>query len=173
MIARSLRGLLAATVLVAAVSAAAEAQDRQVEVRLDLVSLQTSDGTTLVQLGFPGAVAVGFYMNDNLALEPQLSLNFISSDAGDGGFHSLGLFAPYYFKGDGGKTGLFLSPGLLLRKGTGDLDTDTQLDYGIDLGLKMAMRDRISSRLALTFRDGDSTNEAIIGATFGIGIFFR
>jgi hypothetical protein len=174
MIARSLRGLVAATVLVAAVSTAAEAQEgRQVEIRLDFASLQTSDGTTAVGVDFPGSVAVAFYMNQSFALEPRVGLNFISGDGFSGNVLQAGLFAPYYFAGDFGKTGFFLAPGVTVSKGSGDLEFEAQTDYGADLGIKLAMRDRISSRIALTFRDGDSSTEAVIGASFGIGFFFR
>jgi hypothetical protein len=174
MIARSLRGLVAAAVLVAAVSAAAEAQEgRQVEIRLDFASLQTSDGSTAVSLEFPGTVAVGFYMNQNFALEPRVGLRFISSDLVSGNILEAGVFAPYYFAGDFGKTGVFVAPGVTVSKGSGDLEYDAQTDYGVDLGIKLAMRDRISSRIALTFRDGDSSPDPVIGATFGIGYFFR
>jgi hypothetical protein len=172
MMARAIRGLAAATLLVAVASPLA-AQARQKEIRLDFVTLQTSDGATLINAGFPGTVALGIYMNKNIALEPQVGITNVSSDFVDGTTFGAGLFVPYYFAGDFGKSGLFLSPGIQLSKGSGDFETDTQVDYGVDLGFKKTHKERVSFRIAATFRDGDSSTDAVIGGVFGIGLFWR
>lgn len=169
------RGTLLA-VAIAMVGAAANpvaAQGRDKEIRLDMIGFETSDGNTAILAGFPGTVALAFYMNPNFALEPQVAIVNVNSDFGDGTVFGFGLFAPWYFKGDAGRTGFFVSPGLQYSKGTGDMETDGEMDYGVDLGLKMSYRERISTRLALTYRDGDSYGEAAIGATFGVGLFWR
>ncbi len=172
MIARAIRGIAAATLLLA-VTSPLSAQARQKEIRLDFVSLQTSDGTTAISAAFPGTVALGIYMNKNIALEPQFGITSISSDFADGTTFGAGLFVPYYFAGDFGKSGLFISPGIEISKGSGDFETETMVDYGVDLGFKKTHRDRVSLRIAATLRDGDSANEAVIGGVFGIGLFWR
>jgi hypothetical protein len=149
-----------------------QAQGRSLELRVDFASLQTSDGNTVLGLEFPGSLAMAFYMNQQFALEPSAQFVHVSDDNDNNSdtFFALGMFFPFYFNRDMGHTGLFLSPGLLLSKFSGD---DTNLDFGIDVGWKWRLRDRISSRFAFTVRDGDSTDDAILGATFGLGFFWR
>lgn len=170
------RGTLAAVALamVAATADPLAAQGRQKEIRLDFVSLQTSDGNTRLDASFPGGLAVAFYMNESVAIEPRFALDFQSGDGiAEGTVFSAGLFVPFYLAGDTGRSGFFLSPGIELMKGTGDREFDTQVNYGLDAGMKMTRNDRVSTRLALTLRDGDSFGDPVIGAVFGIGLFWR
>lgn len=147
-----------------------QAQGRSLELRTDFISLENSDDVTRLALVFPGNLAMAFYMNEQFALEPSAAISHVSTDGDDNTAWALGMFFPFYFNRDMGRTGLFLSPGLLLSDFGGD---DTNVDFGLDVGWKWRLRDRISSRLALTFRDGDSTDDAIIGLTWGIGLFWR
>lgn len=167
--------VVAAATLFAAGASPLAAQSREKEIRLDFATVTTSDGRTEVGLGYPGTFALGIYMNENLAIEPQLGFRYFSdSDADtDGGELSAGVFAPWYFNGDTGRSGLFLSPGVTLTKGIGDNDTDALFDYGLDLGVKMGRSDRVSTRLALTLRDGDRFTDPALGASFGLGMFWR
>lgn len=166
--------LVAAVALAAAAVNPVGAQGRDKEIRLDMLGFSSSDGTTTIQAAFPGMVAFAIYMNQNFAIEPQVGLGFTSGDGDSNGAIGLGVFAPWYFKGDAGRTGFFVSPGVELVKFTGDnAPDDAFIDYGVDVGLKMAFRERISTRLALTYRDGDSHLESEIGARFGVGLFWR
>ncbi len=169
------RGTLAAVALamVAATADPLMAQGRQKEIRLDFLSLQTSDGDFTVTGMFPGSVALAFYMNPNVAIEPQIGVGFVSGDDFSGTELSAGLFVPFYLSGDTGRSGFFLSPGMSVSKGTGDIEYEARVDYGIDFGMKMTRNDRVSSRLALTLRDGDNFSDTTLGATFGIGLFWR
>lgn len=171
--ARLLRGLVAATVLAAVVSTTATAQDgRQYEVRMDFVSVLTSDGATQIGVAFPGQLALGIYLNQNIAIEPSVGYQHFSNGASGGDLH-VGLALPYYFAGDFGKTGFFIAPAVSMNKGTGDFDTDAQVNYGVDAGIKVTYRDRISTRWAAVLRDGDSFGEMAFGVSAGVGIFFR
>lgn len=174
------RGTLAAVALamVAVTADPLAAQGRQKEIRLDFLSLQTSDGNTAIAAGFPGSVALAFYMNPNVAIEPQVGILYTSTEDAAGNDESGtiltgGLFVPFYFNNDMGRSGMFISPGLEISKGTGDSEFDARVDYGVDVGMKMTRSDRISSRLALTLRDGDSFGDPVLGAVFGIGLFWR
>lgn len=171
-----LRGsMFFAAVALAAAASPAGAQTRDKEIRLDFASVTTSDGRTEIGLGYPGTLALGIYMNNNFALEPQLGFRYESdSDADtDGGAINAGVFAPWYFNGDMGRTGLFLSPGVMFVKGIGDDDSDVLVDYGVDFGVKLGRSERVSTRLALTMRDGDRFSDPAFGATFGVGMFWR
>ena len=174
------RGTLAAVALamVAATADPLAAQGRQKEIRLDFLTLQTSDGDFAIGGAFPGSIALAFYMNPNVAIEPQLGLLFVSGEDALGNDFSgtelsAGVFVPFYLRGDTGRSGFFMSPGLLISKGTGDLESDAAVDYGIDVGMKMTRNDRVSTRFAVTLRDGDSFADATLGATFGVGLFWR
>lgn len=174
------RGTLAAVALamVAATADPLAAQGRQKEIRLDMLALETSDGNTGITAAFPGTVAIAFYMSPNVAIEPQVGIAFVSGEDNlgndfSGSVLSAGLFVPFYFNNDMGRSGLFISPGLAVSKGTGDLETDALVDYGVDVGMKMTRNERVSTRLALTLRDGDSSADAVLGASFGIGLFWR
>lgn len=173
---RSIRwaALLSALVLAPALSAnTLQAQGRPMEIRLDFIGVETSDGDTFLNLEFPGSVALAFYMTPQFAIEPKVFFANFSSDDVDGSFYGAGLFFPFYLTADNGKSGFFISPGLELSGGSGDFDQDSQVDYGIDLGVKNPVRENISLRFALTLRDGDSYNKAAFGATFGIGLHWR
>lgn len=165
--------LLPALVVASAVTShSVMAQGRPLEIRADFASLESNDGRTVIALKFPGSLAMAFYMNQQFAIEPSISVTSLSGD-NDGTLYGAGLFFPFYFKADEGRSGFFVSPGAMVSGGSGDYDRDASFDYGVDLGIKMPLRERISSRLALTIRDGDSYNDLTFGATFGIGFFWR
>ena len=149
------------------------AQGKPLEIRVDFVSIETSDGDTDIGIEFPGSLAMAFYFSNQLALEPGLMIRNINTDAGNATLFGAGLFAPFYFKADEGKSGLFIAPGVVFTKATGDFESDALVDYGVDFGIKLPVKDRISTRLALTFRDGDSSDKAVIGASVGVGFFWR
>jgi hypothetical protein len=162
------------------VASAAQAQDRrEKELRIDLVGLQSVDGTTVLDIGLPGTVALGIYMNNKIAIEPMVNFLSISGDGNSANQLSVGVFVPYYFKGDTGRNGLFLSPGLLYSKIGGDNPQDGTVDFGVDVGLKKSMRDNVSMRFAVGVRTGDSyedingDSQIGIAAAFGIGVFWK
>jgi hypothetical protein len=174
------RNTMLATALLLAATTTAEAQARrEKELRIDLVGFQTADGNTEFGIGLPGTVALGIYMNKNIAIEPLIQFNNFSGDGFSGGIMQAGVFVPYYLKGDAGRSGLFVSPGLLYGKGTGDLESDGTFDFGVDVGVKKVMRDNVVMRIAGNLRTGDSYEDANgdsvigFGATFGIGIFWK
>lgn len=167
-----LRRAVALGALVAVSASVAQAQLKVEEIRLDLATFQTVDGSSLLGVAAPGEVAIGIYLNDNLAFEPRVGFTNVSPDGADSfSVLEFGLFAPYYLAGDRGHNGLFIAPGLTISKMT---DIDAMIDFGADIGYKKAMNDKVSWRAAGLIRTGDSTNdELLIGGTFGFSIFWR
>jgi hypothetical protein len=161
---------VAALVALAAGATSAEAQigGRQVEVRLDMVQLQLDP--TALELAVPGSAAVGVYLSNRVAVEGRVG--FFSSKIDDETFSGFGLgaFVPFYLKGDAGRSGLFVAPGLEFNKFK---DMDAMVDYGVDVGLKLKKSEMLSWRVAATLRDGDSYGDMALGATLGLGIFFK
>ena len=166
---------LVAALAVSAAPASAQVMSKQKEIRIDLISVTGEDGAggVGVDTGFPGTLAFGIYVNDHIAIEPQLSLKFFATYYVKGGFLGAGLFVPYYVAGDMGRTGFFVSPGLMLNKGVGDFDSEMLVDYGIDVGLKRAWKEHLTQRFALTLRDGDSHASIEYGVTAGIAFHWR
>ena len=167
-----LRRAVAVASLVAVSASVAQAQVKVEEIRLDLVGFQTQDGYREFGVGAPGAVAIGIYLNDKIALEPSIAFaNIKIGDFDAENIIQFGLFAPYYLAGDRGKSGLFLAPGLNITK-VGD--ADAAIDFGADVGYKKPISDKVSWRAAAGIRTGDSTaDELRIGGTFGFSIFWR
>lgn len=163
---------VAALVGASAVSAQAQMGGLKVEeIRIDLASINITNGTFL-EAGIPGSLALGVYLNDKLALEPTLGFAYLKPDgAADGtSVVSLGVFAPYYFAGDRGHSGLFVAPGVSITKVT---DIDAAIDFGADIGFKGKMSDKVSWRAAAQLRDGDSFTDASIGGSFGLSVWWR
>jgi hypothetical protein len=163
---------VAALVGASAVSAQAQMGGLKVEeIRIDLASINITNGTFL-QAGLPGSVALGIYLNDKLALEPTLGFAYFKPDGAPDGTTvlSLGVMAPFYFAGDRGHSGLFVAPGVMIGKVS---DQDAAIDFGVDLGFKGKMSDKVSWRAAAQLRDGDSFGDASIGGVFGLSVFWR
>ncbi len=174
------RKTVLATALLVAVSSMAQAQERrEKELRIDLVQIESVDGTTVANVGVPGSVALGIYMNNKIAIEPVVNFLSISGDGNSGNELTFGVFVPYYFRGDTGRNGLFVSPGLLYGKIGGDNPQDGTLDFGVDVGMKKSMRDNVAMRFAVGVRTGDSYEDVNgdsqigIGASFGISVFWK
>lgn len=166
------RRVVAVGALVAVSAGALQAQVRVEEIRLDVISFVTQDGYRELSIGAPGAAAIGIYLNDNLSLEPSVFISNIKfGDADAVNAFGLGVFAPYYFAGDRGRSGLFVAPGLQIMKFG---DADAMIDFGADVGFKKPMSDKVSWRAAAGLRTGDSTGDELqVGASFGFSVFFR
>lgn len=165
--------LTSALALLASAGAAPAQAQNPIELRATFFRFQTSDGNNALQLVFPGALAMAFYMNQQVAIEPGISLTRFEDDDDDSlTLLTLGLFLPIHFQ-PGGRQGFFVAPGIELSHTSADVADDTSLDLGLDAGVKWAVRDRISTRLAFTIRDGDSSDDAVLGLTFGVGLFWR
>lgn len=167
-----IRRAVAVASLVVVSASVAQAQLKVEEIRVDVAGLSLRGGNTGLNVGIPGRVALGVYLNDKIALEPTLGLNYFKPDGGDASTEiTLGVFAPYYLAGDRGRNGLFVAPGVEITKVT---DVDARIDFGADVGYKKAMNDKVSWSLAGTVRAGDSYDpDSMIGARFGFSVFWR
>lgn len=154
---------------------------------MDALSYERSTGRSTIDLRFPGAAAIALYLNNNVALETRVVGFRRTSTDGAGNVPSItstnvsaALFAPVHFGNARGRRGLFIAPGLLVNRSTFDTEADvtisprssTNVNYGLDLGVKHTLQGRVSLRHALTFRAGDNIAETY-GVTSGISIFFR
>jgi hypothetical protein len=169
------RCFLASIVLLPVVAPHAAAQTNIVdvveEIRIDLAGLSTTNGTRLFG-GIPGAIALGIYVSDAVALEPRASFEYVNPDVkpeGESGSLNLdfGVYAPVYFSGNRGRSGIFVAPGISITKRA---DTDATIDVGADIGYKVRSSDRLSWRVAAELRNFDQME---LGGRFGLSIFWR
>jgi hypothetical protein len=173
------RSTMLATALLLAATTVQAQERREKELRVDFVGFQSADGNTQFGIGLPGTVALGIYLNKNIAIEPMLQFDSFSGDGFSATMMQVGVFVPYYLKGDAGRSGLFISPGLMYGKAGGDLDSDGTIDFGVDVGVKKSLRDNVVMRIAGNIRTGDNYEDANgdsvigFGATFGLGIFWK
>jgi hypothetical protein len=167
-----LRRTVAVAALVALSAGAVEAQLSVEEIRLDVASFQSYDGFRALSVAGPGSVAIGVYLNDNIAIEPAFIFANTKQDPFDAvNFVAFSVFAPYYLAGDRGRSGVFIAPGLQWSKFG---DNDAAIDFGADIGYKKPINDKVSWRAAANIRTGDSTNDDLsIGGTFGFSIFWK
>jgi hypothetical protein len=183
----SLRAVPVAFALLAALPDLAHAQSKQIELRIDALTYERTTGRSSFDVRVPGAAAIAWYLNDNVALESRLiGLRRTTSEAAAGvpSFTTTTLtaavFAPVHFGSRRGRSGFFAAPGLIVNAASvktsanvlGSPGSNTTVNYGLDVGFKHTLQGRVSLRHALTYRTGDNLADKY-GATSGISIFFR
>jgi len=149
-----------------------QAQVRVEEIRVDVARLGIAGSRSAADVGVPGSVALALYLNDKLALEPTLGVRYVDPENAEGtATVSLGVFAPYYFAGDRGRSGLFVAPGLMISKAT---EEDLAIDLGAEVGVKKAISPKVSWAFAGTILAGDSYDpDVLLGARLGLSVFWR
>lgn len=161
-----IKSILAGAVMVFGLTSGVSAQGIKLqELRLNVADVNLSNGTS-INLNFPSSASAGFFFNDKVALEPTVGI-YAEEDYN---FLSVGAALAYYVNGDHGKAGLFVAPNLNLLKSKG---TDSQVNYGADVGYKIAMRDNLSARVAGTVRDGDFYDDPAFGVSLGFSFYIN
>jgi hypothetical protein len=183
-------GALTAALFTLCIARALDAQqkERQIEVRIDGITVAYDKQVTVVDFRFPGAAAVGLYLNDIVSIELRtLGLSRTQIDASNDrraiGVTGIGVeaFVPIHFNRTArGRRGFFIAPGFGITRtsvsGGGDnlFDTPnrTAASVALDIGFKHTLKGRVSFRHAITLREGDDVVSQY-GASSGISIFFR
>jgi hypothetical protein len=172
-----------ACAIVLLVSTEAKAQ-RPIELGIDAgVSIGLGDNSVTV-INIPAqAFRIGFFFDDNVSLEPKLSLNTItgSGDTFTSYLFELGLLYHFYRESNGRRvyppTGLrsafYVRPfaGIV---GTSDGDSDSDGILGAGIGMKVPLVSRLASRFEANFahRFGDASQNQI-GLLAGLSFFTR
>jgi|CXWL01.1.fsa_nt_gi hypothetical protein len=162
----NIKSMFAGAVMVFGLATGVNAQGLKLEeLRLNVASLNLTGGTSF-DFEFPGSASAGFFFNEQMALEPSVGV-FARK-----GYNQIGAAAAlaYYFNGDHGKAGLFVAPTVEFFKAKG---VDASVNYGGDVGFKVAMRDNVSARLAGTIRDGDDYTDVAFGASLGFSFYIN
>jgi len=170
-------------ILVAGLSAAmigiAGAQQRPIELGLDAGLGITTTDPSVVTISFPiQSFRVGFFVSDQLSLEPQVAWNLLKVSDADAVYTlgaELGLL--YHFSADQDRSRLHVRPlaGVSLFGGGGD--TASQFSAGGALGVKFPVRNRLGLRLEGGVRYGFESDEfssaTTIFAAFGFSFMAR
>lgn len=177
---RSIRTALTLSVLTALLAEPGVAQSvkRPLELRVQVAGVTVGDDFTNISASLPGALAFAWYLTPRVAIEPRAGIAFNSvevtpGDKRSGGSYSLGAFVPLYLRAEGGRSGLFIAPGIAVTDLFGDFDGPRVVQGGLDIGLKRRMGERMATRWALELRDRDSDDEVTIGGSFGLSFFWR
>ena len=175
--------LLWATFL--AVSSNQALAQRPIELGIDAgVSVGLGDNSVTV-INIPAqAFRIGFFFDDNMSLEPKLSLNTITGSGATltSYLFELGLLYHFYREGygrrvsppSGLRSAFYVRPfvGIVGTSGGGSSSTDAVLGAGI--GMKVPLVSRLASRFEANFahRFGDASQNQI-GLLAGLSFFTR
>ena len=156
----------------------AQSGKRPLELRVQLVGVTVAEKVTSGSVSLPGSFAMAWYLGERVALEPRVSLGYASyetpsGETQSGGSLGVGAFLPLYLRADGGRSGLFVAPGISISEPLGDVGGSRAVSGGVDLGLKRRLGERMATRWALELRDRDYDDEITIGGSFGISFFWR
>lgn len=168
-----LRTAIAVLLMALLRTTAGAAQSNPLEIRLDIVTLLTSGDRSRLEVGFPRFLAMAFYLDERVAFEPRVGVVRESDGSGSVTRWSAGMFLPVHFSPGDARRGPFAAPGVEISKRSGDVPSDALLDFGVDLGYKLPLRERLSARIALLLRDGDSSSESVLGGSVGVSLFWR
>jgi hypothetical protein len=165
---------------------------RPIELGIDAaLRYRSADDANLTSFDVPiPSVRVGFFLSDQLSLEPfgrigwqRVSIEdpFPGQDDSDSfTTYDLGVGALFHFSPDRTRSQPYVRPFLGLSGfsgGGGDDDSASQLSFGAGIGLKMPVADRLGWRIEANYtRLGeDEPFEAgnVFGIQFGLSFFTR
>jgi len=160
----------------------AGAQEKGVELGVGMLgwtNTSCSGCTSVSTIGTGGMyVASAFYLNSQLAIEPILTVSYVSG----GGSHEtdwgLGVGVPIYFSSTWGHKGWFVEPGATYRSlscsgcTTEDQSSlDVALGYKAPIGKEAALR--ISALYDYGFKTSDIPQTNTFGLQFGLSVFLH
>jgi hypothetical protein len=174
--------LSAASVVVALAicASAAAAQNsapagKTVELGIDAVIATTLGGDKYTTVAIPNAdFRVGFYVNNNLSIEPRVAINSVSGGGSTYTAYKGELGVLYHFvPSTRVGAGPYVRPfaGFLGESGDG---SQTQLDLGVGVGTKIPFGDRMATRIEANYAHLSSTDydNSVNQLAFSIGISF-
>jgi hypothetical protein len=170
--------LSTALLAISASTAAAQATQagNPVELGMDAVVATSLGDTRITTVSIPNAeFRVGFFLSNNVSIEPRLGITSIS---GDGTFTSykgeLGVL--YHFGGERVGSGVYVRP-FAGFTGYSSAGSDTQANAGIGLGVKIPFAERLATRIEANYVHGfssdmgDGNNQ--LAASIGLSFFTR
>jgi hypothetical protein len=131
-----------------------------------------------------GVIRAGFFLTPNIALEPAFGLHYehVGEVSTSGTVFDVAL--PIYLTGTRRENQIFIRPVVGLNHissdatSTNDVDrSDTQINVGVGLGIKMPLSDRFAARFEAQYRHAPKSDERSaydqIAALAGISVYVR
>ena len=131
-----------------------------------------------------GVIRAGFFLTPNIALEPAFGLHYqhVGDFTTSGTVFDIGL--PIYLTGSRRENQIFIRPVVGLNyissdpsDAAGNSTSDTQLNIGVGLGIKMPLSDRFAARFEAQYRHAPKSDERSaydqIAALAGISVYVR
>lgn len=178
------RTALLAVAATVGLAAGARAQ-RPVELGVDgTIARVTSDGGDATVIAVPfGRVRAGFFLNDQVSIEPRLGFNWVDYEGSSETDLTLGLGLVYQFQTDPAAVRPFIEAGgqmqyVKVSVDAIDLDeSDTQFALGGGVGVKVPMVSRLDLRLEgfvqYAFESDQLFSTTTFGALFGLSFYTR
>ena len=166
-----------ALVLTATTADAQKSSPRPIELGMDGGISVGFDNPNVTTVSLPvQALRVGFFMNDNISLEPRVNFNSVSGGGVSVRSYALELGALYHLGGYSKGSGLYVRPFAGIAGVGGDLGSGSDAFLGAGVGVKLPFANRrLATRLEANFGHaftdvGGSNN---LGLLFGVSLFHR
>jgi hypothetical protein len=188
---------IAAAVLVVSTSAnaqtrgatrsSARSQSRLIELGLDGTMAFGMGDVKTTQINLPfNQLRAGFYLNDQISIEPSVSLNYTKASAGGVSASSnsidLGASMLWHLNTDRSQNQWYIRPGIdMLHLGAsstgGASDSENQFGLGAAFGLKMPLLSRMATRFEVGLQHRLETDnipsQTFLGFSAGFSFFTR
>jgi hypothetical protein len=186
----------AATVFVHVHAAGAQRQSTLVELGIDASFARQSfhsepnaNGqeitTTVNTIDIPlGVIRAGFFVTENVAIEPAFGLRYQRVGDNNNSETVFDVGVPIYLSPNRRENQVFIRPvvGLLhvssdASSAGGPANSDTQVNVGVGLGIKLPMSDRFATRFEAQYRHASRSDRLLaydqIAALAGISVYVR
>jgi hypothetical protein len=190
------KGLVAAGLGLALTATVVEAQKPGVELGIGLAgfSMISPDGGDKISvfnvgtasfggvaLSSGGGVTAAFYLNEMIAIEPQLGFGTAKPEGSDAtSILSLTVGVPIYLKKEWGKGGgLYVTPFVGMSKISQSGSSSSQNHFGANVGTKLRITDQVFWNIHAGLDMGmENTDDGIpsttaFGAGFGLNVYLR
>jgi hypothetical protein len=148
------------------------AQGHPVELGIDAGGTFDLSGGNAVAIGVPVQdLRAGFYLTDNVSIEPRMALNYLDGDGGDAVVTVAAQLGPViHFTPDRARAQGYVRPfGGLTFIHIGS-ESDAQVAVGGALGVKLPLAERLAARLEGSFTHGFETSHFGGGNALGLSI---
>lgn len=183
---KSLRMLvpLLAAIGMPLVQSGAQSSAKPIEIGIDAAlqrqsfEYENADGS-ITSFRLPASqVRVGFFVNDKFSIEPVLGLQYFKGEDSDAYTqYALGLGVLYHFTADAAKPRAYVRPLIGFVGANGGGDSESATAFGIGLGAKLPIVDRLAFRAEVNYAKQSKTDSdpaiSTIGLTFGLSFFTR
>jgi hypothetical protein len=117
------------------------------------------------------SIRMGFFVSPVLSIEPMFGLRSASGGGTTVTVYNIGAGALYHFSPNRAANQFYVRPFIQIAGFSGGGTSDSQALFGVGGGLKIPLRDRISSRFEANFSHTDGSD--MIGLLAGLSFYTR